>query len=339
MQSSILIKIKEAEKIFLSELDSVFDDFSLSDLQSKYTGKNGILFLLTEEFKKCSLEEKKSIGSILVELKKVVNEALLLKKNVLFLKNSEFPDAAFFDPALEKKEAREGGLHPYTVSLDIITNFFVSMGFHILEGSILTDAYSNFTSLNIPEGHSAREEQDTFWIGEGDELLLRTHTSNVQVREAIKRVPPFGILSPGIVYRNEATDMSHDFMFGQIEGMFFGETASISSLLYVLKQFFNVYFEKENLEIRARPGLFPFVEPGLEIDFECPFCLGGCSTCKYSRWIELGGAGMVHRFVKKEMGFSDQDRGWAFGMGLTRMVMLKYAINDIRKLHQSFLCV
>lgn len=339
MQSSILIKIKETQEAFFNELSSISDDFSLIELQNKYSGKNGILFLLTEEFKKCSLDEKKSIGGALVELKKILGEKLLLKKNELFLINSEFPDAALFDPALKKKQTMNGGLHPYTLSLELITNFFVSMGFHILEGHILTDAYSNFTSLNIPEGHSAREEHDTFWIDEANTLLLRTHTSNVQVREASKRVPPFGIFSPGIVYRNEATDMSHDFMFGQIEGMFFGETASISSLLYVLKKLFNVYFEKENLEIRARPGLFPFVEPGLEIDFECPFCLEGCSTCKYSRWIELGGAGMVHQFVKKEMGFSNEEKGWAFGMGLTRMVMLKYSINDIRKLHQSFLCV
>jgi phenylalanyl-tRNA synthetase alpha chain len=211
------------------------------------------------------------------------------------------------------------------------------MGFEIIDGHILTDDYSNFTSLNIPENHSARDEQDTFWIN--DNTLLRTHTSNMQVVEAKKRTPPFGIISSGMVYRNEATDMSHDFMFAQIEGMYFADDASISSLLYVLKRLLNVYFEKDHLEVRARPGIFPFVEPGLEIDFECPFCLKGCSTCKYSKWIEIGGAGMVHSFVKNEIGLSSDECGWAFGIGLTRIVMLKYNITDIRKLHQSIIKV
>jgi phenylalanyl-tRNA synthetase alpha chain len=332
MEESILSKIQKTLEHFNVAFSSINSKEKLEVIKNEYIGKDGFFTLITEEFKKTSIEKKKLIGSALVDAKKTINSLLLEKKNALFLQDCNFPDTMTFDPSLEKKNEFVGLLHPYSVSLELITNFFVSMGFEVITGKILTNEYNNFTSLNIPKNHPAREEQDTFWID--DKTVLRTHTSNIQVEESKKRKLPFGIISPGLVYRNEATDMSHDFMFAQIEGVYFGESASISSLLYILKKLLNVYFEKNNLEIRARPGIFPFVEPGLEIDFECPFCLKGCSTCSYSRWIEIGGAGMVHEFVKKEMGLFQDDRGWAFGMGLTRMVMLKYNITDIRKLHQ-----
>lgn len=335
MKASILIKIQNIMKQFNIALLQVDCQEKLDNIKNEYIGKNGFLSAITEEFKNSSIQEKKLIGGSLIEVKKNINQLLLETKNRLFLQEHNFPNEKNFDPSLEKKVLYGGSLHPYTISLELINNFFISMGFEIINGNILTNEYNNFTSLNIPKNHPARDEHDTFWINE--KMVLRTHTSNIQVEEGKKRKPPFGIISSGLVYRNEATDMSHDFMFAQVEGMYFGETASISSLLYVLKNLFNVYFEKNNLDIRARPGIFPFVEPGLEIDFECPFCLNGCSTCKNSRWIEIGGAGMVHSFVKKEMKLEKDDCGWAFGMGLTRMVMLKYNITDIRKLHQSLL--
>lgn len=335
MQNYILLKIKEIKKNFFDELKDINSEELLDKLQNKYTGKNGLLFILTEGFKKCNSEEKKKIGNSLVSLKKEINDTFVTYRNKLFLISTNFPNVDYFDPALIKKDFVRGSLHPYTLALRVMNDFFISMGFHIIDGNIITDEYSNFTSLNIPQDHSARDEHDTFWVL-SNKTLLRTHTSNVQVQASSKLSVPFGIFSPGLVYRNEATDMSHDFMFAQVEGMYFGDDASIASLLYVLRRLFNVYFEKENLNIRARPGIFPFVEPGLEVDFECPFCLKGCSTCKYSRWIELGGAGMVHQFVKKEMKLDSNQRGWAFGLGLTRMVMLKHGIGDIRKLHKSY---
>jgi phenylalanyl-tRNA synthetase alpha chain len=333
MEESILDKIQKKLEKFITALLSVNSKEELDIIKNEYIGKEGFFSLITEEFKKTSIEKKKLIGSSLVDAKKKINSLLLEKKNILFLQECNFPNAIEFDPTLEKKNEYIGLLHPYSLSLRLINDFFISMGFEVIAGKILTNEYNNFTSLNIPKNHPAREEQDTFWIDE--KTVLRTHTSNIQVEEAKKRKLPFGIISSGLVYRNEATDMSHDFMFAQIEGVYFGEGASISSLLYILKNLLNVYFEKNHLEIRARPGIFPFVEPGLEIDFQCPFCLKGCSTCSYSGWIEIGGAGMVHEFVKKEMNLSSNQRGWAFGMGLTRIVMLKYNITDIRKLHQS----
>jgi phenylalanyl-tRNA synthetase alpha chain len=333
MEESILDKIQKRLEQFNIALLAIASKEELEFIKNEYIGKEGFFSIITEELKNSSIEKKKLIGSALVDAKKHINGSLLEKKNMLFLQECHFPEAIKFDPSLEKKNEYVGVLHPYTISLELINNFFIAMGFEIIAGKILTNEYNNFTSLNIPKNHPAREEQDTFWIDE--KTVLRTHTSNIQVEESKKKTLPFGIISSGLVYRNEATDMSHDFMFAQIEGVYFGESASISSLLYVLKNLLNVYFEKNNLEIRARPGIFPFVEPGLEIDFECPFCLKGCSTCSYSGWIEIGGAGMVHEFVKKEIGLDAEERGWAFGMGLTRMVMLKYNITDIRKLHQS----
>lgn len=338
MSSNFLSLLLETKNNFFNLLKDISNTNDLEELKISYMSKSGILQNITNSFKLLSMEEKKKIGSQLQDIKQEINELLLKKQNTLFLKNLQFPEKNFFDPGLDKSNNQKSSLHPYTNALVNITDFFSSMGFDILDGKILTDEYANFTSLNIPADHPARDEQDTFWV-EQKKFLLRTHTSNIQVQEAKKRIMPFGFLSPGLVYRNEATDVSHDFMFAQIEGVYFGTDASLSSLLYILKNFLNNFFEKENLNIRARPGIFPFVEPGLEIDFECPFCFEGCNVCKYSTWIELGGAGMVHSFVKKEIGLNKYDKGWAFGMGLTRMVMLKYKINDIRKLHQTLLVI
>jgi phenylalanyl-tRNA synthetase alpha chain len=336
MQNNLLIKIETNFNDFKRELLEINSQEGLSAIKNKYTGKNGIFTLLTEEFKLLSKEEKKLIGSNLVDTKQIINNLIVEKHNDILIKHSGLPLDSTFDPYLQKSTERvhRGILHPYTESLNLIEKVFIGMGFEIIEGAILTDEYQNFTALNIPEDHPAREAHDTFWIEE-KKLLLRTHTSNVQVSEARQRKAPFAFLSTGLVYRNEATDMSHDFMFGQIEGVYVGDDASISTLLYTLKTLLNIYFEKENLNIRARPGLFPFVEPGLEIDFECPFCNAGCSVCKQTRWIEIGGAGIIHHSVRKEMNLRPQEIGWAFGMGLTRMVMLKYNISDIRLLHNT----
>lgn len=335
MVKKFLDNLEQKSKIFF---DSIADIVCLEEFncfKKKYISKkDGVLLELTNLFQKLPLDQKKTVGRALVDFKAEVHSALAQKQNALFLSNSGFPSPEVFDPGLLKKKKLVGSLHPYAVSYNIIYSFFNSLNFECIDGSVLTTEYDNFTSLNVPQGHPAREDSDTFWVDQ-KQFLLRTHTSNIQVSEAKKRKPPFGLISTGLVYRNESTDMTHDIMFSQCEGLFFGDSASISSLLFTLKSFLNIFFEKNNLLVRARPGIFPFVEPGLEIDFECPFCFDGCNVCKDTRWIEVGGAGMVHSFVKKEMGFSDTQKGWAFGLGLTRLVMLKYHFNDIRKLHQQ----
>lgn len=338
MENSLLNKIKNSFHTFEKDFLHVTSQQALSEIKNKYIGKNGIFTDLTEEFKILSPSEKKLIGSELVSIKQIINKHISDKYHALLIQESGLPLHEPFDPHLNQYSDKilQGTLHPYTKSLALIEKVFITMGFEVIDGDIIANEYDNFTSLNIPHNHPARDTNDTFWIEE-KKLLLRTHTSNIQVKEARRRKPPFGFISSGMVYRNEATDMSHDFMFAQIEGVYVGEDASIASLLYILKTLLNVYFEKENLNICARPGLFPFVEPGLEIFFECPFCHEGCSVCKQSKWIELGGAGMIHHNVRQEMQLDQNDIGWAFGMGLTRMVMLKYNISDIRLLHNNII--
>ena len=207
------------------------------------------------------------------------------------------------------------------------------MGFQIADGPELETEFFNFTGLNIPANHPAREDSDTFWID--DTHLVRTQTSTVQIRMMKDLKPPMALVVPGRVMRNEATDASHDFMFMQLEGILIDENISVSNLLSTLQTFLTKLFEKD-VKLRVRPGYFPFVEPGLEIDASCPFCSQGCSTCKKTGWIELLGAGIIHPEVLKHGGIDHTKySGFAFGCGLTRIAMLKYGIPDIRLLHSS----
>lgn len=207
------------------------------------------------------------------------------------------------------------------------------MGFAVADGPELETEFFNFTALNIPDNHPAREESDTFWID--NEHLLRTQTSTVQIKTMMSQKPPIAIIAPGRTMRNEATDASHDFMFMQFEGLYIGEDVSIANLLATLKSFLTQFFGSD-VKLRVRPGYFPFVEPGLEIDASCPFCKKGCSVCKKTKWIELMGAGLVHPNVLKHCKLDPEKySGFAFGFGLTRLVMLKYQIPDIRLLHSG----
>ena len=209
------------------------------------------------------------------------------------------------------------------------------MGYKIAEGPELETEFYNFTALNIPEYHPARDIQDTFWL-KIPGMLMRTQTSSVQIHEMAKKDLPIAILASGRCYRNEATDASHDFVFMQVEGLLIDKKISLANLLATLKTCLRAIFDKDDLEIRVRPGYFPFVEPGLEIDVLCPFCKSGCSVCKKTKWIEIVGAGLVHPNVLKHGGLDPKEyTGFAFGFGLTRLVMLKYGINDIRLLNSG----
>lgn len=338
MLKSFLKKIEETKIIFQDKIKNLKNSSEIEIFRKEYFSRNGILDLITEDFKKLSIEDKKNVGGSLQQLKKDFLEIFNEKKKNISFKEAGFTVDENFDPFLNKGFFKKSEKHPYTEAQEEIIMFFLSLGFEIVDGPIIESAEYNFNALNIPDDHPARDEHDTFWLEEKN-LLLRTHTSAVQVKEARKRKPPFGIISMGPVYRNEATDATHDFMFWQLEGLFISEDASISNLLFVFKRFFRSFFKNENLEIRVRPGMFPFVEPGMELDFECPFCLNGCNICKKTKWIEIGGTGMVHPNVMKAMDIKDKNVfGWAFGMGLTRLVMLKYDIKDIRKLHNSIFC-
>lgn len=339
MNESLKSRVLIAEKLALEKIKHASSLEILTIIKNEFLSKDGIFTHLTNDLKNAPLEEKKTMGSSLNDAKERVKHAISEQECVIIIKTKNFPDDATFDPGLQKinipiQLSQQGSIHPYSHAEELVYEFFGANGFTLVTGPTLETDYFNFTALNIPSTHPAREGADTFWIN--DTQLLRTHTSSVQIRRGQEKKPPFGLSSFGRVYRNEATDATHDFMFYQLEGMYVNHDASLANLLDTLKKFFNYFFGSQSLDIRVRPGFFPFVEPGVEIDFECPFCTEGCKVCKGSRWIELGGAGEVHPEVMKHLKLENNAvRGWAFGIGITRLIMLKYQICDIRLLHNN----
>ncbi|MBU1557817.1 phenylalanine--tRNA ligase subunit alpha [Patescibacteria group bacterium] len=229
-------------------------------------------------------------------------------------------------------EEKNKHIHPITRIIQDITSVFLDMGFEVESGPELEDEYHNFDALNVPKDHPARDMQDTFWLKpENLKKLLRTQTSDVQIRYMEKNKPPFAIMVPGKVFRNEATDATHDAQFHQCEGLVVGKNITLANLKGTLEIFLKKLFGKE-VEIRLRPGYFPFVEPGVEIDMVCFKCKGeGCPSCSHSGWIEILGAGMVHPKVLNNVGIDSREyQGFAFGVGIDRVAMIKYGVDDIR---------
>jgi phenylalanyl-tRNA synthetase alpha chain len=241
-----------------------------------------------------------------------------------------------FDPSLPAPRPVRGSLHPVTRVVRRLEEIFASMGYAILDGpEVELDVY-NFEKLNIPADHPAREMHDTFWCDRQQKLLMRTHTSPVQIRALERRFDParlpFRAIVPGRCFRNETTDASHEHTFHQMEGLVVGAGITVGHLIGTMRTFLREVFERD-LEVRLRPGYFPFVEPGFELDVRCPFCESGCSVCKRSTWIELCPCGMVHPRVLAAGGVDPaRHTGFAFGLGLSRLVMLRYGIDDIRHL-------
>lgn len=241
-----------------------------------------------------------------------------------------------------KKEC--GHIHPLTQTIIKISNIFSEMGFSLVDGPEIETEHYNFDALNVPQNHPARDMWDTFWLrqnnlksrisnlkNKGEKLLLRTHTSPVQIRHMENNKPPFRIISIGKTFRYEATDATHEAQFHQVEGLLIDKDVSMANLKSVIRHFFEEFFD-EKINIRFRPSYFPFVEPGVEVDMSCFKCGGGkCAVCKETGWIEVMGAGMVHPQVLKNVGLNPEEwRGFAFGGGVDRLAMLKYGIDDIR---------
>ena len=238
-----------------------------------------------------------------------------------------------------ENEVKNGSLNPVTSFIYEAHSIFREMGFSVAEGPQMETEYNNFDALNVPADHPARDQQDTFWIKDpkDDRVLLRSQTSDVQIRYMTDNEPPFRIVSPGRVYRQEATDATHEVQFHQIEGLVVEKGITLGHLKGVLESFLKEVFSDESLSIRFRPGYFPFVEPGVEIDISCAFCRSdGCGICKRSGWIEVLGAGMVHPNVFSSVGVdSSKWKGFAFGLSPERILMLRHGINDIRWFHAS----
>ncbi len=317
-------------ELWQQDLSCVKNHQQLEELRVKFTGKKGILQSLFEQLGSCSVDEKRICGPLLNGLKNTCESALKEKK--IELATLQATRSSSFDITAYTPDKLEGSLHPYSHFITEVQNIFLSMGFELLDGPEVETDYHNFTALNIPGDHPARDMYDTFWLNTPG-MLMRTHTSTVQMRAMKEKKLPLAGICTGRVFRHEAVDASHDHTFFQCEGILIDKNVTLAHLFGVIKEFLQTLFGSDSLAIRTRPGFFPFVEPGVEIDMQCPFCTTGCSTCKKTRWIEVFPGGMIHPNVLQEAGIDPTVySGFAFGFGLTRLAMLRYGIKDIRML-------
>lgn len=315
-------ELKKLVSNALKEINECKKEADLFNIKSKYLGKKSEFISLMSNLKDMTNDERKEFGSLFNTIKLDIEKKILNKLDEL--NKVEFN----FDETLPVN-VNLGSLHPVTIVSKEVTDILSKMGFTIVSGPEMEKEYYNFDALNIPKNHPARDMQDTYWLSNGD--LLRTHTSCCQVRALEKFGAPLKICAPGRVFRFEDLDASHENTFFQLEGMVIDENISISNLLYTMETMLKEVFKKD-INVRLRPGFFPFTEPSFEMDCSCTICDGkGCPTCKNSGWIELCPCGMVHPKVLEMSGIdSNKYNGFAFGMGLTRLAMMKYKIKDIR---------
>lgn len=302
----------------------------LEEFRMAFISKKGAVSLLFDEMKNIAPENKKAFGAEVNLLKNLAQAKFDEFKEVI--ENQE--DAADFDATdftLPTTPNQLGSRHPLTLTRERIIEIFTRIGFNLSEGPEIEDDFHNFTALNFPENHPAREMQDTFFLERNPDIALRTHTSSVQVRVMENENPPIRTLSPGRVYRNEAISARAHCMFHQVEGLYINENVSFADLKQTLYYFVKEMFGKD-VNLRFRPSFFPFTEPSAEIDISCLICGGkGCNVCKHSGWVEIGGAGMVDPNVLENCGIdSKKYTGFAFGMGVERITMLKHQIKDLR---------
>ncbi|ASG67938.1 phenylalanine--tRNA ligase subunit alpha [Francisella halioticida] len=313
----------------LEELNLVKDKKSLDDIRVKYLGKKGELTGMMKLIATLPNEEKSKLGQAVNIAKQTLQEAINSKLS--HFEKSELNEKLAkekIDVTLSGVGQNQGSLHPVTKTLNRIESFFKQNGFAIEFGPEIESDYYNFETLNIPSHHPARAMHDTFYIDETH--VLRTHTSGVQIRTMEKQEPPIRIIAPGRVYRCDS-DVTHTPMFHQVEGLLVEKKVSFADLKGLLHAFLNSFFEKD-LKVRFRPSYFPFTEPSAEVDMECVMCNGkGCRVCKHTGWLEVLGCGMVHPKVLKSGNVDSQKyQGFAFGMGVERLSMLRYGINDLR---------
>ena len=310
-------KLKECKK-----------EADILNIKSLYLGKKSEISEILSGLKDMTVEEKKKFGSLINNTKKdmerIVSEAI---EKLSCTSNNNFDDTINY-------EVETGSLHPVTIVAKETTDILKKMGFTVVSGPEMETEYYNFEALNVPKDHPARDMQDTYYLDNGK--LLRTQTSGMQIHAMEKYGAPLRVCAPGRTFRNEDLDANHENTFFQIEGMVIDENISIDNLIYVMQKLLSELF-KRDVKVRLRPGFFPFTEPSYEMDMSCQVCGGkGCPTCKNAGWIELIGCGMVHPNVLKAGGIDpDKYSGFAFGIGLTRLAMMKYKISDIRVLNSG----
>lgn len=325
-------QLEELRRATLARFTSAFSQEDLEDARVEALGRKGTLAQISKEFGKLAAEQRASLGKLLNSVKQDLESAYEAKKRKFEQEQlAARLEREWLDVTLPAPGIRPGSLHPITQIQAEIEDLFTSLGFAVLDGPEVETEEYNFDALNIPPTHPARDMQDTFWLKDGH--LLRTHTSPVQVRGMRALGPPLRMIAPGRVFRNEEVDASHEHTFYQLEGMMVDREVSVANLIYFMKTLLGGIFRRDVI-VRLRPGYFPFVEPGFELDIQCLICGGvGCAVCKQSGWVELMPCGLVHPNVLRAGGIDpDEWSGFAFGLGLTRMAMMRYGIDDIRQL-------
>jgi phenylalanyl-tRNA synthetase alpha chain len=309
---------------------------ALQAVQASSLGRQGGLNEILRGIGKLPAEQRGQVGQMANQAKKILETRFAERRKHLeqAATTAEADKAAQYDPTIPARREPLGSLHPVTMVQRQIEEVFSRLGFLVVTGPEMESEFYNFEALNIPPMHPARDMQDTFWLGNGK--VLRTQTSAVQVRAMEKYGAPLRIIAPGRCFRYEAIDPSHENTFFQLEGLLIDRNISIANLIAVMKLLLTEVFDRE-VEVRLRPGYFPFVEPGFELDIRCEICRGeGCPTCKQSGWLELLPCGMVHPNVLKYGGIDPSlYTGFAFGLGLTRLAMMKYGIRDIRVMNSG----
>ena len=316
----------------LAEFSAITDAALLEQAKARYLGKSGSVTDLLKGLGRLPAEERKAAGAAINAAKAAIEQALAERREAIRRAKLEAQLAAeALDVTLPGRGMATGGLHPVTRTLERIEELFRSVGFEVADGPEIEDDFHNFTALNTPENHPARSMHDTFYIEHAPGLLLRTHTSPIQVRYMQAHRPPLKVIAPGRVYRVDS-DATHSPMFHQVEGLWVDEAVSFADLKGVLTDFLRRFFEKDDLRVRFRPSFFPFTEPSAEVDMGCVFCDGaGCRVCSHTGWLEIAGSGMVHPNVLRHVGIDPERHvGFAFGMGPDRLTMLRYGVNDLR---------
>lgn len=317
---SLVLEVQAANPASVEELEA---------FRLKYLSRKGIIPSLFEDLKQLPPEKKKETGKPLNELKQLAEGKF--KEWSETLSQSTQATSSGIDLTLPPVPDTLGSLHPLTLTRYRIIEIFERLGFTVADGPEIEDDWHNFSALNFPENHPAREMQDTFFIDRNPDALLRTHTSNVQIRLMEKQRPPLRAIMPGRVYRNEAISARAHCFFHQVEGLYVDRNVGFADLKQTLYHFSKEMFGKDT-KIRLRPSFFPFTEPSAEIDVSCFICGGkGCNICKHSGWVEIAGSGMVHPNVLRHVNIDPEEfTGFAFGMGIERVTMLRYGINDLR---------
>lgn len=330
-----LEKLQAIKKEALASLAQVTDEAGLRIWENTYLGRKSEFNALLRGVKELSHEERKEVGAAGNAIKGELYAAFETVRGKIAT-TAQHSDQGQIDVTLPGVGEGAGHLHPITRIEYEIEDIFRSMGFAVADGPEVESEWYNFDALNFPPDHPARDMQDAFWLSESwgkKKYLPRTHTSSVQVRYMEVHQPPFQIIIPGRIFRNEATDASHEHTFHQFECLVVGDTVSVANFKSVAETFFTAFFKRQTT-VRLRPSFFPFTEPSFEFDVNCLLCNGqGCPVCKGTGWLEIGGAGMVHQNVFEAAGYPrNRYQGFAWGFGLTRLAMMKYKISDIRLL-------